>query len=250
MREVSLNIFVVTDNRWWLKQAIQIFGDKKINVDFYCSPRGEKQFVDEIKYGVIRPLDVNVQCGMLISKYELGFSIHCKQIFPKELVESIRCINIHPGLNPYNRGWYPQVFSILNKKPIGATIHLMDREVDHGDILYQQEVDVFDWDCSASIYKRVLDAELNLFRENFDRLIDGSYACKEMLADGNYNSIDNYKSLLEIDLDDVTTMREAIDYLRAMTHPPHKNAFFWGSDGSKIHVSLVLDRVIADESAV
>lgn len=39
----------------------------------------------------------------IISNYILVFSIHCKQIFPIELVKSIKCINIHPGYNPINR---------------------------------------------------------------------------------------------------------------------------------------------------
>ena len=72
----------------------------------------------------------------IIANYDLVISAHCKQIFPDILVNSVRCINIHPGLNPYNRGWFPQVFSIINKKPIGCTIHLMDEEIDHGDVIY------------------------------------------------------------------------------------------------------------------
>jgi methionyl-tRNA formyltransferase len=237
-----MNIFVITDNKWWLEKAIYLFKKKSVSVDFYCSPKGAKLFTLELKSGLINVLDVNDECKNLISKYDLGFSCHCKQIFPQKLVESIRCINIHPGLNPYNRGWFPQVFSILNKKPIGATIHLMDFEVDHGLILYQQEVEVFDWDTSKSIYDRVLNIEFELFRKNFDSLIQAEYEKKEIPPEGNYNSIQDYNSLLEIDLNRTLTMREAIDYLRAMTHPPYKNSYFKGGGGRKIYVSLNIEK--------
>ncbi len=72
-------------------------------------------------------------------KYILFISLHCKQIFPQRLTDNYRCINIHPGYNPYNRGWFPQVFSILNKNTAGVTIHEIDQELDHGPIIYQEK---------------------------------------------------------------------------------------------------------------
>jgi hypothetical protein len=47
----------------------------------------------------------------LCRSYDVIISWHCRQIFPKELIERVRCINIHPGFNPYNRGYFPHVFS-------------------------------------------------------------------------------------------------------------------------------------------
>lgn len=236
-----MKVFVITDNVFWLAKATQLFKEKDIRVDFYCSPKGEKLFINEIKNHKIKVLDISKEYDFLISGYQLGFSLHCKQIFPRELVESVRCINIHPGLNPHNRGWFPQVFSIINKKPFGASIHLMDSEVDHGDIICQQEVKIFDWDVSKSAYERVLDIEYELFSKYFDKLINANYETKKMIGKGNYNSIENYKSLLEIDLDKKVTMREAIDYLRAMTHLPYKNAYFQTEDG-KVYVSVILEK--------
>lgn len=226
-----MKVFVITDNKFWLEKATELFKEKKVDVDFYCSPKGKGNFLKEIELNFIKVLDVNREYEYLISNYNLGFSCHCKQIFPKYLVESVRCINIHPGLNPYNRGWFPQVFSILNKKPVGATIHLMDSEVDHGDILFQKHVDVYDGDVSKDIYDRVLEAEYELFSNNFDQLVSGEYKKTKMKDEGNYNSIQDYNSMLKIDLDQKVTMREAIDYLRAMTHPPYDNAYFETKDG-------------------
>lgn len=237
-----MNIFVLTDNKWWFDKASKAFENTDYQVNFFCSPKGVHLFEDEINQGVIEPLDVKENCKYLIESFDLGFSCHCKQIFPKSLVENVRCINVHPGFNPYNRGWFPQVFSLLNKKPIGATIHLMDSEVDHGDILYQRQVEIFEWDTSKSIYDRVLEAEFKLFKENFEALIVGDCEQVKMTNQGNYNSISDYKSLLEIDMDKTVTMREAIDYLRAMTHPPYKNAYFLTENGEKVFVALDIEK--------
>ena len=83
------------------------------------------------------PIDLKDKQALscITNNYNLIISLHCKQIFPSNLVKSITCINIHPGYNPYNRGWFPQVFSIINSKPIGATIHVMDENIDHGPII-------------------------------------------------------------------------------------------------------------------
>lgn len=237
-----MSIFVLTDNRFWLENAVRIFSKNTLNVDFFCSPGGSTLFENEIQDGTVRVADLKSDISFLLDEYSLGFSCHCKQIFPKELVEKVRCINIHPGLNPYNRGWFPQVFSILNKYPVGATIHLMDDKIDHGDILYQKKVDVFEWDTSKSVYDRVLNAEVEIFEEHLFDIVYERYKPEEMKNIGNYNSIGDYKELLEIDMSKSLTVREVIDYLRAMSHQPYDNAYFLTEDGEKVYVSINLKK--------
>src|SRR5688500_18212289 len=47
------------------------------------------------------------------------------------------CVNLHPALLPYNRGAYPNVWSIVDGTPAGATLHWIDRGVDTGDVIAQ-----------------------------------------------------------------------------------------------------------------
>ena len=133
---ISQKVLVVTDNHFLFRQFQSIIAGqelKQVAFTFCCtSPKMELQ--DE---GLTR-MNIKKDYTPLIDKYNIIFSLHCKQIFPAELVQKVKCINVHPGLNPHNRGWYPQVFSIINKKPIGATIHVMDEQIDHGEILAQR----------------------------------------------------------------------------------------------------------------
>lgn len=187
---------------------------------------------------------VNMKSGhdvkSIISNYDLVISAHCKQIFPKTLVESIRCLNIHPGLNPHNRGWFPQVFSILNKKPIGCTIHLMDSKIDHGAIIYQKQVKINSWDTSLDVYQRVVNAEKTLIKEHLIDLVVENYSCKTMEVEGNYNSIRDFRELVNLDLKNKATLAEHIDLLRALTHGEFNNAYFIDDKGNKIYVKLAL----------
>jgi len=175
----------------------------------------------------------------IIENYDLVISAHCKQIFPSNLVNNIRCINIHPGYNPYNRGWYPQVFSIINKKPIGCTIHEMDEKIDHGSIIYQRRVNLEKEDTSLDIYLKVQEAEKKLITEKLLYLINDDYQTKETSFEGNYNGIKDFKDICKLDLNKVGTLAEHIDLLRALSHGSFYNGYF-EDKGNRIYVRLEL----------
>lgn len=177
----------------------------------------------------------------LIEEYNLVISAHCKQIFPAKLVKNTRCINIHPGLNPHNRGWYPQVFSIINKKPIGCTVHVMNEKIDDGDIIYQKEVEQYPWDTSLSLYQRVQSAEICLLEKHLLDIIFERYTQHKCEDEGNYNGINNFNLLRKIDLSSVGTFQEHIDLLRALSHGEFKNAYFEMKDGRKVYLKLSID---------
>ena len=46
---------------------------------------------------------------------------------------------------------FQQVFSILNKLPVGVTIHEMDEQLDHGIIIVQKEINIFSWETSCDV---------------------------------------------------------------------------------------------------
>ena len=191
-------------------------------------------------FGDVKKIDVKKEWQSLL-EYDLIFSLHCKQLFPKELVLQKKCINIHPGLNPYNRGWYPQVFSIINKLPIGATLHEIDKELDHGPVIAQKEIEVNGWDTSLNIYNRVLETELELLDLYLQKIIDNNYTSTILPMEGNVNLKKDFDKLCEIDLTEQATYEEVIDRLRALSHGDLKNAFFYDTKtGKKIFVNIHL----------
>lgn len=240
-------ILVVSDNEPILRElATFISCDPDLTqgrfFDYACHPNNHELDGKTIAGNTIVALDIKKHYQSVIDKYDLVISAHCKQIFPTELVEACNCINIHPGYNPYNRGWYPQVFSILNSEPLGATIHEIDAEIDHGKIIDHELVPLNKSDTSLTAYNRVRQAEFRLIRKNLKNIVSGSYTAFVPDSEGNVNLKKDFSNLLELPLDKKMTLGKTIDLLRALTHPPYKNAYFINPEsGKKIWVSINLE---------
>lgn len=153
--------------------------------------------------------------------YDIIFSLHCKKVFPKALVQNKRCINIHPGYNPYNRGMFPHVWSIVNGLPAGVTIHEMDEKIDNGKILARMAVPVSLYDTSETLYDRVIEMELFILGQRLKDIIENKIEGFQPEEGGNYNSMADFKKLCEFDLRE---HEKTYNVLRALTHGEYKNA--------------------------
>lgn len=240
----DIRVCVITDNEFLFhgfKKIIQKYSGI-YEFEFYYSYFNTGIMPECFAKEEYRPICLKNENEQFFSKFDLFLSIHCKQLFPKELVVKHRCINIHPGFNPYNRGWFPQVFSIIDKQPVGVTIHEMDAELDHGPIIIQQEIPIYEYETSFDVYQKIQELELKLLADNLEVLILGDY--KTWLPDfeGNINNEADFRSLCELDMDRVGTFREFLDILRATTFAPYDNAYFLDKDNNKIFVSVNLKK--------
>ncbi len=238
-------VLVIGDNQDILdaiSEAAESFCDKNVAFEFACSPHKEHEdlFVNGVP---LEQVNVKTDTEALIGRgYSVIISAHCKQIFPPELADGVRCINIHPGYNPYNKGMFPHVFSIINGLPAGATIHEIDERVDHGAIIEQVQVPVRSNDTSDTLYVRVVDAELELLRRNLGRVIAGGYQAVPPEGVGNLNTRNDYDKLREIDVASIGSFGEHITLLRALSHGDRKNAYYIDkTTGKKVWVRVVLE---------
>lgn len=242
------NILIVTDNSLLLNNFKLVISNLKLlelgigEFHFAFSPKNDE--FRELFHGDPRivPLDIKNNVQFIVDNFDIVFSLHCKQLFPTELVNKVKCINVHPGLNPYNRGWYPQVFSIINGMPCGATIHEMDEFLDHGPVICQREVEVFSWDTSKTVYDRVLNVEIELLSLYLTDIILGKYETTSK-GQGNLNLKKDFVQLCEIDLNNVSTFRNHLNHLRALTHGEYSNAFFIDENGDKVFIKIELTKV-------
>lgn len=235
-----MKICVVTDNYFLYDTMLEIINENNYGCDFvfFCSKMNKPSPLK----GIIPDIRLKDKDLSFFKSYDLFLSLHCKQLFPDELVNTVRCVNVHPGLNPYNRGWFPQVFAIMNKLPHGATIHEIDNKLDHGAIIVQERVEIHSWSTSYSVYTEVQNAEARLLKANLSDIISNNYKRKIPDIEGNINYLKDFKALCEINLEETITWAEAIDRLRALSFRGYKNAFFYDKDGEKIYLSLDLDK--------
>jgi methionyl-tRNA formyltransferase len=238
-------VLVVIDNIFQYERIKRIISLKDLNAKFSFkhSPVksaiwGHEDFIDK----TVSIINVKEEFDSIISTFDLVISVHCFQFFPQELVRGIRCLNIHPGYNPINRGWYPQVFSIVNQLEIGATIHEMDEKLDNGPIIVRSFVEKYSWDTSYTLYNRVLEKEIELLENNFEKIIDGSYDIVIPESTGNMYSKKDFHNLCKLDLNEVGSFKSFYDKIRALTHGEYKNGYFIDEiTGKKVFVSIVTE---------
>ena len=175
-------------------------------------------------------------------KPDIGLSILFGYILRPNFLELFPSgvINLHPAYLPYNRGAYPNVWSIIDQTPAGTTLHYLDPGIDTGDIIAQREVPVAPVDTSATLYRKLEQASLRLFKETWPLIRAGQVTRQSQSKQkGTYYRTKDVQKLDSIELDKLYTARELIDIIRARTFAPYPGAYFEHA-GQKIFLRLQL----------
>jgi phosphoribosylglycinamide formyltransferase-1 len=94
-----------------------------------------------------------------------------------------RVLNIHPALLPSFIGLHGQRQALdYGVKVSGATVHIVDEELDHGPILLQAAVPVRGDDTEESLSARILKEEHRLYPEAIGLLLDGRFKFEDRRA--------------------------------------------------------------------
>ena len=99
------------------------------------------------------------------------------KIIPKEILDIPRfgILNVHASLLPLYRGASPISAAILNAdRKTGATIMLIDEELDHGPILSQTRVSITPEDTTESLGQKMANAGADLLINIVPKWIDGA----------------------------------------------------------------------------
>ena len=105
--------------------------------------------------------------GALDAKDHLGcrpdvYLLCIAKIIPSHFILGRTLLNCHPGLLPQNRGVDAFKRSIVNKWPVGITLHAIDEEIDRGTILYRMRIPVMPQDDLKALCQRSYDYEIDL----------------------------------------------------------------------------------------
>ena len=85
-----------------------------------------------------------------------------------------RIINIHPSLLPKFPGleaWRQALAA--GEKVTGCTVHYVDEQIDHGDIIAQREVPILPDDTAETLHTRIQGVERELFPEVIGTFCEG-----------------------------------------------------------------------------
>lgn len=127
---------------------------------------------------------VSVNVGTIIDKNKLEY-VKCKKdteidnecdlyiitgagILSKECVRNKKIINCHPGIIPNSRGLDSFKWAILERKPLGVTLHYIDENIDSGDIISIIPTNVYKTDSLETLSRRHYENEImTLLRFDF-----------------------------------------------------------------------------------
>jgi phosphoribosylglycinamide formyltransferase-1 len=85
-----------------------------------------------------------------------------------------RIINIHPSLLPAFPGMEAQQQALeYGVKVTGCTVHFVDEHLDHGAIILQKTVPVFDGDDVQTLSARILEQEHTAYSEAIELILSG-----------------------------------------------------------------------------
>jgi len=173
---------------------------------------------------------------------EMGVSAFFGYILRREILDLFPrgVINVHPALLPFNRGAFPNAWSILDGTPAGATIHFIDEGIDTGDILAQREVFAEPADTAETLYRKLEKACIDLFADSWPVIRAGAVMRRpQPPSSGTFHRLRDIEELAEIDPDRSYPAGRLIDLIRAQTFAPHKGAFL-RRNGRKIFMRIEL----------
>jgi len=173
---------------------------------------------------------------------EIAVSVLFRSILRQPFLDlfSRGCLNLHPAYLPYNRGSYPNVWSIVEKTPAGVTLHYIDAGVDTGDIIAQREVTVEATDTGSTLYRKLKSAAFELFKSTWPLVESGNAPrTKQDATHGTFHRKRDVDAIDEIDPEGLYRAEDLINVLRARTFAPYSGAYF-RHKGRKIHLRLQL----------
>jgi methionyl-tRNA formyltransferase len=171
--------------------------------------------------------------------------VHLPYLVPPEVlaVPRVGVLNLHPAYLPYNRGWHTPTWAILEGTPYGATLHFMDEDVDTGDIVHQLPLEVRPHDTADSLYRRVQQLEVQVFREAWPLLASADPPRTPQPPGGTSHGRRDLEAsgVQRLDLDAVERTGDLLDRLRALTTSRVDEAAWFEADGRRYRVQVRID---------
>lgn len=194
-----------------------------------------KRFREETATETLRTLQLDFIVG-----------VHFPYVIPPEVLElpSRGVLNLHPAYLPFNRGWHTPSWAILDQTPIGATLHFMDDGIDTGDMVAQERIEPGPGETADSLYQRLKELELEVFRKAWPSLADGSY--RRTPQDPSKGTSHVKADLLtdevrRIDMEQPMPAGELIRRLRALTTSDPAEAAWFERDGRRFRIRVAIE---------
>ncbi len=91
-------------------------------------------------------------------------------LIPKSVLKILNILNCHPSYLPHNRGSHHSFFGIMDRSPLGASLHWVDEGLDTGPVIAQKKFIDSGFLTAEQIKSKSMQLCLNLWAENLSTL--------------------------------------------------------------------------------
>jgi len=188
-----------------------------------------KGFEDQENQSILKDLELD---------YIIG--IHFPYLVANEILDipKIGFLNLHPAYLPFNKGWHTPSWAIIENTSFGATLHFMSEQLDNGDIIHQKICQVLPNDTADSLYQKVKETELEVFKEAFSSLTSLTPPRLKQEFKGTSHLKKEIKKIQLLNLQDVSEVQRIIDKLRGLTTNRLDEAAYFFENGKKYFVQV------------
>jgi methionyl-tRNA formyltransferase len=176
---------------------------------------------------------------------DFGISALFGHVIPPEMIANVPggILNLHPSLLPIGRGANPISWSIIEGKPQGVTLHLIDQCIDTGKILFQKEIETSVEMSAATIYEIAMQELFRGLTESFHLWISGILKPTNQGNEGaTRHRAEEFDALRILEENQSATFGEFIRRLQAATFSDGRVPIFKDSKGNVWDVTFKLSR--------
>lgn len=161
--------FIFVGNRKFVLEALIATGEKIAMILAFQNSHLEKEVSKyDIPYSIITSKYQLVETIEKMS-FDILISNGCPYILPINNMRPKQYVNIHPSYLPDLKGRDPVIGSILLKRSAGATCHIMNAQIDSGDIISQIKIPYSDDLDVTLLYQLSFIAEQKTFFEAYKK---------------------------------------------------------------------------------
>ena len=140
-----------------------------------------KEFAESKNLQVFQPERIRNNEEIINKIKELVPDVICVvaygKILPEEILDipHLGCINVHGSLLPKYRGAAPIQWAVLNgDKTTGITTMYMDKGMDTGDMILQEEVEIGENETTGELWNKLAKLGAKLLVETIEKIEDGT----------------------------------------------------------------------------
>lgn len=171
------------------KVLIQKYGKENVCIIPNKSDITKNTFQQSLKlYAIQNEIEI-VDLKTIYPLSELIFlSLEFDRIIDPEKFSSKRLFNIHFSLLPRYKGMYTSAWPLIQgESHTGVTLHCIDKGIDTGNIIAQQQIEITESDTSKSLYMKYIKRGTSLVLSQLDGLVLGTFtATKQPVLFSSY----------------------------------------------------------------